>query len=378
VRWFDAHLDLACLAVCGRDMTAPLDELLVPKPKRAVGPWGPPAVTLPSLREGGVTECLATIFTEPGGTGPEGYPKGDVDAAHEAGLRQLRIYQNWVHDAGIRLARFDGHDAGDDGAGDGTPAAQRAYRSKTATHTEHPISIGILIENADIIRDPSELPWWIERGVIAIGMAWWNTERYAGGNGTDLALSDLGRALLQEMVRLGVLIDLSHLSQPATDEVLSRTDGLVAASHSNCRALLGGDANPAWQRHLSDATIREIDRRGGVIGLNLCRNFLRFDPSWTKGDGNRPTLDETLAHVEHICDLLGHTRCVGLGSDMDGGFSAREMCEGVERPADLERLADGLRKRGWTDEQVAGFARENWRRVLRSVRPGAVAAAAGR
>lgn len=377
MRWFDAHLDLACLAVNGRDMVAPLDDLNPhppTKPRKPVGPWPPAAVTLPALRAGGVTECLATIFTEPDGAGPEGYPKGDVAAAHERGLQQLRIYQNWVHDSGVRLARFDGTDHFDDGAGDGSSAAHRAYRSKTATHTEAPISIGILIENADIIREPADLPWWIERGVVAIGMAWWNTERYAGGNGTDRALSDLGRELLDAMVRHRVLVDLSHLSQPATDEVLSRTTGLVVASHSNCRALLGGESNPAWQRHLSDATIREIDRRGGVIGLNLCRNFLRYDASWTKGDGNRPSLDDTLAHVEHICSLVGHTRAVGLGSDMDGGFSAKEMCVGIEQPADLNRLAEGLQARGWTDEQIAGFARENWRRVLRSVRVGAAGA----
>lgn len=369
MRWFDAHLDLACLAVNGRDMQAALAEINAAKPKKPVGPWPPAGATLPSLREGGVTECLATIFTEPGGKGPEGYRKGDVEAAHECGLRQLRTYQNWVHDAGVRLARFDGTDPDDDGAGDGSPATQRAYRSKTETHTEETISIGILIENADVIRDPAELPWWIERGVVAIGMAWWNTERYAGGNGTDIGLSEIGRELVAEMVRLGVLIDLSHLSQKATDEVLAQTTGLVAASHSNCRALLGGDANPHWQRHLADDTIKEIARRGGVIGLNLCRNFLHFDPSWKPGDGHLPTIDQTLAHVEHICSLVGHTGAVGLGSDMDGGFSAKEMCAGVESPADLERLADGLRSRGWTDEQVAGFARENWRRVLRSVRP---------
>jgi len=374
VRWFDAHLDLACMAVTGRDMRATLAELNAPRAKKPVGLHPPAGVTLPSMRDGGIFECLATIFTEPDGNGPEGYPQGDVEAAHECGLRQLRIYQNWVHDAGIQLSRFDDGD-GDDS--DGAPAAKKAYRSKTETHTEETISIGILIENADILRDPSELPWWIERGVIAIGMAWWNTRRYAGGNGTDLGLSSLGRALVGEMVKHRVMIDLSHLSQPATDEVLSLTSGTVVASHSNCRSLLGGESNPQWQRHLSDATIKEIAKRGGVIGLNLCRGFLHIDPSWKPGDGNRPTLDQTLAHVEHICALVGHTRAVGLGSDMDGGFSAMEMCEGVEKPSDLTKLTEGLAKRGWTDAQIAGFARENWRRVIRSV-GGVGVAATGR
>ncbi len=91
--WFDAHLDLACLAVNGRDMLAPLDEINGPRAKRPVGVWPPAGVTLDSLRAGGVPRVLGTIFTETNGDGPEGYPAGDAEAAHEVGLRQLRVYR---------------------------------------------------------------------------------------------------------------------------------------------------------------------------------------------------------------------------------------------------------------------------------------------
>ena len=82
--WFDAHLDLACLAVNGRDMFA--------TPEEAGGPWPPGSVTFPSLAQGGVRIALGTIFTEPGGDGPEGYPEGDFEAAARRGRAQIEFY----------------------------------------------------------------------------------------------------------------------------------------------------------------------------------------------------------------------------------------------------------------------------------------------
>ena len=345
-------------------MNASLGEINRAKPKRPAGENLPAAVTLPALRDGSVFEALGTIFTGAGLEGLVGYPDGDAEAAHEAGLRQLRVYHNWVHDSGVRLTRFDDGAPGDgDHAGDG--AEGRAFRARSRTHTDTTIRLGILIENADPIRTPDELAWWVERGVVAVGMAWWTPSRYAGGNRTDTGLTDLGRALAEAMDALGVVHDLSHLSQRATDELLGATDRPVIASHSNCRALLGDRDNEAWQRHLSDESIAEVARRGGVIGLNLVRNFIRWRPGATPETLGRPSIDEALAHVERICEIAGHTRAVGLGSDMDGGISALDMCEGLESPSELGALGAGLAARGWTEPEIEGFARENWRRFFR-------------
>src|SRR6185436_19273138 len=98
--WFDAHLDLAYLALLGRDMLAPLDALA---PDR-VGPHPPAAVTLPALGVGGVRACLGTIFTEADGKEePISYASSDPDAALAAGLRQLRVYHEWKDAGAIRL-----------------------------------------------------------------------------------------------------------------------------------------------------------------------------------------------------------------------------------------------------------------------------------
>lgn len=229
--------------------------------------------------------------------------------------------------------------------------------------TRAPLHLGVLVENADPIRTSDDLPWWVERGVCAIGLAWARPSRYAMGNATDIdertGLTDLGRAMVRAMDAQGVVHDVSHLSDRAMDELLELTDRPVIASHSNCRELLN---DPYNQRHLRDESIREIARRGGVIGLNLCRNFIAPQP-YTKTDP-RPTVGQAVAHIEHVCELAGHRRAVGLGSDMDGGLTASDLPEGIDRPSDLARLSEALAERGWSPDEVAGFEHANFARFF--------------
>ncbi|VAX36995.1 Microsomal dipeptidase, partial [hydrothermal vent metagenome] len=234
-----------------------------------------------------------------------------------------------------------------------------------AASGDAPLLLGILMECADPIETPDQLEEWVEGGVIAVGMAWWRGSRYAAGNGTnhknDCGLTDLGRELATRMDGLGVVHDLSHLSQRATDDLLEHTDTTVIASHSNCRALLDGEANPDWQRHLSDETIAEIGRRGGMVGLNLVRNFIKTGLD-RHSTNDRPTINETIAHVEHVCSVMGHRRGIGLGSDMDGGITANDLPKGINSPSDLQKLGEGLRAHRWNETEIRGFAWENWTR----------------
>jgi len=139
---------------------------------------------------------------------------------------------------------------------------------------------------------------------------------------------------------------------------LSLTDRPIIASHSNCRALIDGKN----ERHLTDETIREVGRRGGVIGLNLCSPFLR--PGLDRDKNERASIDDCIRHVEHIAEIHGHTRGIGLGSDMDGGFGVLGLPEGIESPQDLSKIADALLARGWSEEAVDAFAWGNWARFF--------------
>lgn len=357
--WFDAHLDLACLAVEGRNLYV--------APKEAGGIWLPGSVTFPALQKAEVCCALGTIFVEPGGAGAVGYPAGDAEAARRKGRAQLEVYLT-AQDRGalaidipavLRTEPGVGEVRG--GMGVSEVVAPDPARAMARRRSGPPLHIGVLIEGADPVRTPIELPWWIERGVIAIGLAWWKPSRYAGGNGSPgVGLTALGREMVGAMDALGLIHDVSHLSDRSLRELLDLTDRPVMASHSNCRSLV--DPTGANERHLTDDAIREIGRRGGVVGVNLVSNFL--DPTATREPPKRARFETIIQHIERVAELMGRRDGVGLGSDMDGGFSAEFLPEGVNGPADLHKITEALGARGWTETELAGFRFNNWARFL--------------
>jgi membrane dipeptidase len=352
--WFDAHLDLACLALNKRDMLTPL-----PDDTTGIGPFAPASVTLPELAAGNVRFALATVFTEPDGDDAVAYPVGDAERAHAIGRAQIEAYTTW-RDMGLVSIDLPACLRRDPGVGDirggmGVSTVVPLPLEKRITRLAPSLHIGILIEGADPVRTPDELSWWKRRGACAVGLTWARMSRYAGGNTTTEGITDLGRALVREIDRLGLVHDVSHLSDRAFFELLDLSDGRIIASHSNCRAIV--DPSGTNQRHLTDDQVRAIVRRGGVIGLNLFSRFLR--PAGREG---RATIAEAVAHVERVCDIAGSRRHIGLGSDADGGFSAAALPEGIDRPRDLANLAGALASRGWSEDDVAGFAWKNWAR----------------
>lgn len=341
--FFDAHLDLAYLAEVGRDMHATTDDCR--------GRYIPASVTLPAMARAGMTHCLGTIFTEAifdyskpdAETGAFAYPAGDALAAWKAGQRQLKLYQAW-RDAGVIEL-----------------LPRRGQAAPKREGERAPLTLGILVECADPIETPQQMQEWADAGVVAVGMAWWHQGRYASGNGVEPGtkgdgITPEGFELVKEIDRLGVVHDLSHLSQRSSDHLLEATDAVVIASHSNSRAMMPGLENQAAQRHLNDETIREICTRGGVIGLNLFSAFLNPGASGTK----RASINDAVRHIEHVCGIAGSRAHAALGSDADGGFAADRLPEGVDQLTDLHKLTDALAASGWSDDEVRGFAFNNW------------------
>lgn len=357
--WFDAHLDLAMLAVAGRDMLG--------TPEAASTPDNRAGLTIPSLIEGNVRLILGTIFTAPGDNGPEGYPIGDAERAHIVGRAQLEAYLTWRDRGLMQLDRFTplrsmrglSETRGGMGVANHVPLGVSTKFARLPKSP--PIHVGILMENADPIRSPQEVSWWKERGLVAVGLCWATPSRYATGNRAaprDGGLTPIGRELVRELDRFGILHDASHLSDASFADLCDTTQKMIIASHSNCRAI--SDPSGTNQRHLTDAQIREIVRRDGVVGINLFSLFLR--PSCGKGE--RATIDEVVAHIEHICDLASSHAHIGLGSDMDGGFPADQMPAGIDTPSGYARIAEALSARNWTDAQVMDFCAGNWMRVF--------------
>jgi membrane dipeptidase len=179
---------------------------------------------------------------------------------------------------------------------------------------------------------------------------------------------------LEAMADLGFALDLSHMNEVSTLTALDTYRGVIVATHSNARARIkvgSGDRYPTdgnGERHLSDLAIRRLVERDGVMGLLPYNRFLVTD--WTPENGRHTVKLEMLAgHVDHICQIAGDARHVGIGTDFDGGFGYPAVPEEIDTVADLQKLAGVLGNHGYSGEDIAGILGGNWRRMLERTLP---------
>ncbi|MDY3917516.1 MAG: dipeptidase [Candidatus Limivivens sp.] len=165
---------------------------------------------------------------------------------------------------------------------------------------------------------------------------------------TAAGLTDFGIQAVEEMERLGMIPDVSHLSDGGFWDVAKHTKKPFVASHSNAAAKCG------VCRNLTDDMIRCLGERGGVTGLNLSADFLT-DP----GSGDKTELLAAMAeHVAHIADVGGIEVC-GLGSDLDGIATNPAVPDASFMP----RIADALRKKGFHESEIEKIFYKNVLRV---------------
>jgi len=227
------------------------------------------------------------------------------------------------------------------------------------------VGLVMMIEGADCVQGPQELPEWLAAGVRIVGPAWSGT-RYCGGTREPGPLTSDGQQLLQVMDDLGMILDLSHMAEQAYYGALDCFSGTIIASHSNARALL--DGSPIPDRHLSDAMIRRLVERDGVIGVVPYNRFLKG--GWLPEDG-RPlvTLEHVIGQIDHICQLAGDAQHTGLGSDFDGGFGLNQIPAGLDSIADLRFIGESLARSGYQPADVDAILSGNWLRMLRQGLP---------
>jgi membrane dipeptidase len=233
-------------------------------------------------------------------------------------------------------------------------------RWETDSQTEPPpLGFVISMESADPILSPDQLSQWQAAGVRLIGPAHYGPGRYAGGTGTELGLTQEGVTLIKEMERLGVLLDLTHLSDQAFWQALEIYNGPVLASHNNCRTLV------PHQRQFSDDQLRAIFERGGVIGAALDNWMIR--PGWQRGvTNNAPvTLAHVADHIDYVCQLAGNANHAAIGSDLDGGFGREQSPQDLDTIADLQKFTGILAARGYADSDIAAIMHGNWLNFLR-------------
>ncbi|NUQ92932.1 MAG: membrane dipeptidase [Gemmatimonadaceae bacterium] len=212
---------------------------------------------------------------------------------------------------------------------------------------------GHSIENSlDKLRDI------YRRGARYMTLTWNNGNDWAGssmgqGNTSRGGLTPFGRDVVREMNRLGMLVDLSHVSDSTFFDALEVSTAPVIASHSSARAI---NDHP---RNLSDEQLRAVARNGGVVNVNFFSRFL--DPAFA--EGRETPLSVLIDHIDHIAKVAGVDH-VGLGSDFDGVSALPAGMEDITR---LPRIAQALLDRGYSDEDVRKILGGNMLRVMDQV-----------
>jgi membrane dipeptidase len=311
-------------------------------------------VGLPEALLGRVAIIFATLFANPQGSAyslPSRHMYSTPAEAHQIGISQLDYYHQLAdehpHIALIRDQReLD---------------AVLATWQPDVPFEQHTVGLVVLMEGADPIREPQAFEEWYVRGVRIVGLAWSQT-RYSGGTAAPGGLTKAGRELLDVMASFHAVLDVSHMAEQAFFEAVDSYAGQIIASHSNPRRFRDSD------RHLSDAMIRRLVERGGVIGVVPYNNFL-WQPEQRPTRKAEAPLSRVADVIDHICQLAGSARHVGIGTDFDGGFGANSTPEGLDTVADLLSIAPLLAARGYSEADIAAILSGNFLGVLRAALP---------
>jgi len=343
---FDGHLDLAMNALnWDRNLDLDVDAIRRAEAGMEEKGRGKGTTTFPEMHKAELGVCLATVIdrtARPGNPLPGSacqeisYAKAQGQLAYYRVLEtqgKVRILQDW-------------------------PALEAHSRAWQGVGASEPLGMILSMEGADPIVWPEQVAAWWEDGLRVVGPSHYGLSAYAYGTSTEGGLTEMGVALLREMEPLGMILDLTHLSEPAFWEALERYEGPVLASHNNCRALVPGD------RQFSDEQIGAIVGREGVIGVVLDAWMLY--PGWVKGETANTVvgLDAVADQIDHICQVAGDVAHVGIGSDLDGGYGTEQCPHDLDTIADLQRIPGLLRQRGYAEEEIEAVMHGNWLRFF--------------
>ncbi|MBI5035350.1 MAG: membrane dipeptidase [Chloroflexi bacterium] len=342
----DAHQDIAWNKVTlGRDF---LESVADKRTREGASPAhgeGHALVGFPELIAGNVRIIFATLYVAAARPDRTSWGKTYTSAqeAHDQAMEQIAYYAMLAMDPRVTLI------------------TTRSDLDRVLESNEYKIGLVILMEGADPIVTPEQTPEWFDAGVRIVGPAWSQT-RYSGGTRAPGPLTELGRALMPQLERAGITLDVSHMAEQSFWDAMELYHGTVIASHSNCRAYVNSD------RQLTDEMIKAIAARNGVIGAVIYNRFIKegWDISARK---ETVALADLVQHAKHICDLVGDTLSIGIGSDFDGGYGVESTPKEIETVADLQKYGTALSDAGFSDQDIENILGMNWIRLLRRVLP---------
>jgi membrane dipeptidase len=212
----------------------------------------------------------------------------------------------------------------------------------------------ISIEGGEALEgDIGVLRMLFRLGVRGLGLTWNQENQLATGVGNGVGgkgLSALGRKVIRELNRLGMIVDLAHINEKGFYDALKVSSKPVIVSHANSRVLCD------HPRNLSDDQLRALRDAGGVIGLSFCPDFV---------DKKRATVERLLDHFVHVAEVAGVDH-LGFGSDFDG---IETVIPGLEDVTAMPTLVRGLATRGFSHCEIEKITAKNFLRVLYNVLP---------
>ncbi len=344
---FDAHLDIAMNAMeWNRDFTKPLSEIrkreagLTDKPDREKG-----VVCFPEMRKANIGMCVATQIARhvkpeskfPGWNSPE--------QAWAQTQGQLAWYQAMIG-AGELVMIKDKQSFND-----------HISLWALAENTENlPIGFILSLEGADSILSMAHLHKAYQDGLRAVGPAHYGPGIYAHGTDSDQPLNAKGKELLREMDSLNMILDATHLCDTAFWEAMEIFKGPVWASHNLTRKIVNHN------RQFSDEMILELTNRGAVIGMAF--DAWMMIPNWVRGTSTPQStgliVEHIVAHIDHICQLTGNTKHVGIGSDLDGAYGKEQAPGDIDSIGDLQKLTTILSNKGYAQSDIENIMSKNW------------------
>ena len=186
---------------------------------------------------------------------------------------------------------------------------------------------------AGIGYDPELLQDLHAIGFRVTSLGWNESNPLTGSNVTGGGLTELGKEYVKEAQRLGMLVDVSHISDEGFWDMMKITQAPIIATHSNSRSICG------HSRNLTDDMFRAICETDGVAGINQCDEFI----------GENPTLDSICDHIFHFLELDPSGKHIALGGDLDG---VDKMSEGFDGIQSYPALAERLLQRGLDEKTV--------------------------
>ncbi|HEY7036182.1 MAG TPA: membrane dipeptidase [Thermomicrobiales bacterium] len=349
----DAHLDLAMNALMwNRDLALSAHETREIERAAGMTAKGRCAGTVgfPDFRAGEIGLVFATVIARKNHGQNSDIDFRTQEIAYAQAQGQLALYRELARQGLIRLIRSRGDLAAWRAGWEADPAGA-------------PFGFVLLMEGADPIVEPEQARLWWDDGLRMVGLAHYGPSSYAFGTGSAGPLTAKGRELLRVMDEVGLILDVSHLTDESFHESLDRFRGPVMASHSNCRALVPGD------RQLDDAMIRRMIERDGVIGAVM--DAWMLEPNWVRNvtTNERVTLANVVDQIDHVCQLAGNARHAAIGTDLDGGYGTEQTPNDLDTIADVQKIAELLRGRGYGEDDIQGIMHGNWLRFLAGALP---------